>query len=101
VSGGGAVTFAALADEAGRMAMLLLAKAAEVEQRRAALARYALVWWQGEAAEAYRGRVQERVAALAALSARLEAAAEHWEDLEEAAEEAALEAGEEGVPWWR
>ena len=31
-----------------------------------ALSRYALVWWQGEAAEAYQHRVQERVAALAA-----------------------------------
>ena len=34
----------------------------------------ALVWWQGEAAETYQRRVQERVAALAATSARLEAA---------------------------
>ena len=81
--------------------MLLLADAAEVEQRRTALSRYALVWWQGEAAEAYQRRVHERVAALAALSARLEAAAEHWEDLEDAAEEAALEAGEWEGPRWR
>jgi hypothetical protein len=95
------VTFTALADEAGRMATLLLANAAEVEQRRMALSRYALVWWQGEAAEAYQRRVQQRVAALASLSARLEAAAEHWEDLEDAAQEAALEAGEwEGARWW-
>ena len=51
---------------------------------------YALVWWQGEAAEAYQRRVQERVNALAALSARLECGAAGrraaaWEALEEAA----------------
>ncbi len=87
------VTFAELADEAGRMAMLLLAEAAEVDQRRMALSRYALVWWQGEAAEAYQHRVQERVAALAATSARLEAAAEAWEALEEVADDAAAAEG--------
>ena len=37
------VTLAELADEARRMAMLLLAEAAEVDQRRMALSRYALV----------------------------------------------------------
>ena len=93
------VSYAALADEAGRMAMLLLAEAAELDQRRMALSRYALVWWQGEAAEAYQRRVQERVAALAAASARLEAAAEAWEALEEVADDAALaEAGWGGYP---
>ena len=39
------MSFTALADEAGRMAMLLLAEAAEVDQRRMALSRYALVWY--------------------------------------------------------
>lgn len=95
------VTFAALADEAGRMAMVLLAEAAEVDERRMALSRYALVWWQGEAALSYQRRVQERVAALAALATRLEAAAEQWEALEDAAEEAAGDAGEWGVAGWR
>lgn len=95
------VTFAALADEAARMAMVLLAEAAEVDQRRVALSRYALVWWQGEAAQGYQRRVAERVAALAALATRLEAAAEHWEALEDAAEEAARDAGESGVAGWR
>ena len=93
------VSYAVLADEAGRMAMLLLAEAAELDQRRMALSRYALVWWQGEAAEAYQRRVQERVAALAVASARLEAAAEAWEALEEVADNAALaEAGLGGYP---
>ena len=87
------VTLAELADEAGRMAMLLLVEAAEVDQRRMALSRNALVWWQGEAAEAYQHRVQERVAALAATSARLEAAAEAWEALEEVADDAAAAEG--------
>jgi hypothetical protein len=94
------VTLAELADEAGRMAMLLLVEAAEVDQRRTALARYALVWWQGEAAEAYQRRVSERVATLAALVARLEAAAERWEALEAAALQA-QEAADRGVPGWR
>jgi hypothetical protein len=87
------VTLAELADEAGRMAMLLLVEAAEVDQRRMALSRYALVWWQGEAAETYQHRVQERVASLAAISARLEAAAEAWEALEEVADDAAAAEG--------
>ena len=42
-----------------------------VEERRAALGRYALVWWQGEAAERYQQRVAERSARLSALSAAL------------------------------
>ncbi len=94
------VTCAELADEAGRMAMLLLASAAEVEQHRVALSRHALVWWQGEAAVAYQRRVQERVAALAALSARLEEVAQLWETLEDAAVEAAPEEDWD-VPGWR
>ena len=80
------VTLAELADEARRMAMLLLAEAAEVDQRRMALSRYALVWWQGEAAESYQRRVQERVNALAALSARLESLARLADDLAAEAE---------------
>jgi uncharacterized protein YukE len=43
-----------------------------MDERRAALSRSALVWWQGEAAESYQRRVHDRVNALAALSARLE-----------------------------
>ena len=52
-----------------------------VEQRRAALGRYALVWWQGEAAERYQQRVAERSARLAALSAALTEVADLAEDL--------------------
>lgn len=46
--------------------------AARMHDRRLALARSALVWWQGGAAEAYQRAVQERVNALAALGVRLE-----------------------------
>jgi hypothetical protein len=44
----------------------------EMEEHRAALARNALVWWQGGAAERYRQLVQERVNALTVVSANLE-----------------------------
>ena len=42
-----------------------------VEARRAALGRYALVWWEGGAADRYRGLVDERRAALARLADEL------------------------------
>ena len=94
------MTLDELADEAGRMAMLLLVEAAQVEERRTALSRYGLGWWQGEAAAAYQRRVHDRVVALSALSARLEAAARLWETIEEAADEAVLDAtGSGGLPW--
>jgi len=57
-----------------------------MDERRAALSRSALVWWQGEAAESYQRRVQERVNALAALSARLESLARLADDLAAEAE---------------
>lgn len=44
----------------------------ELDEHRAALARNALVWWQGRAAERYQQLVQERVNALAEVSAHLE-----------------------------
>ncbi|HYN67639.1 MAG TPA: hypothetical protein VES93_12180 [Ornithinibacter sp.] len=47
-------------------------EASEMDEHRAALARNALVWWQGSAAERYQQLVQERVNALAGLSAHLE-----------------------------
>ncbi len=57
----------ALARLAGR-----LREAAEVvDERRATLGRHALVWWQGEAADRYAARVEERRAALAALADEL------------------------------
>jgi uncharacterized protein YukE len=46
----------------------LRAASARLEARRAALGRYALVWWQGEAAERYQQRVAQRVTALHDLS---------------------------------
>jgi hypothetical protein len=57
-----------------------------MDERRAALSRSALVWGQGEAAESYQRRVQERVNALAALSARLESLARLADDLAAEAE---------------
>ena len=78
----------------GAMATLLLAEAAEMDQRRMALSRYALVWWQGEAAEAYQRRVQERVARWPRPRRGWRRRPESWEALEEAADDAALaEAG--------
>jgi uncharacterized protein YukE len=60
--------------------------AGEMDARRAALSRSALVWWQGEAAESYQQRVQDRVNGLAALAARLEALAVLGDELAAAAE---------------
>ena len=96
------VTLAELADEAGRMAMLLLAEAAEVDQRRMALSRYALVWWQGEAADGYRRRVQERVNDLAALAVELEALARAADSFaDRARSRAAVEAAAAPTPGGR
>lgn len=47
-------------------------EAAELDAHRAALARNALVWWQGGAAERYQGLARERVDALADLAGHLE-----------------------------
>ena len=47
-------------------------EARELEEHRAALARHALVWWQGGAAERYQQLVQERVNALTQLSTQLD-----------------------------
>ncbi len=47
-------------------------EARDLDEHRAALARNALVWWQGGAAERYQQLVQERVNALAEVSAHLE-----------------------------
>jgi cyanophycinase-like exopeptidase len=44
----------------------------DLDAHRAALARNALVWWQGGAAERYQQLVQERVNALAVVSQHLE-----------------------------
>ena len=47
-------------------------EARQIDEHRAALARNALVWWQGGAAERYQLLVQERVHALAGVSGHLE-----------------------------
>jgi len=96
-----------LAEEAGRMVTVLLASAAHVEEHRVALSRHALVWWQGEAAQAYQRRVHDRVTALATLAARLEELAARWAVFEDAVESAVDVAVEEatgvglGLGAWR
>ena len=63
------------AAELRRLAVAARGSATRMHDRRLALARSALVWWQGGAAEAYQRAVQERVTALATLGARLDALA--------------------------
>lgn len=65
------VTYREVAERARELASHARREAQEMDRRRAALSRSALVWWQGEAAESYVRRVEERVNALAALSAAL------------------------------
>ena len=69
-SGDGALR--ALADE-------LRAAAGRIDARRAALGRYALVWWEGTAADLYVEQVAHRVNALDALARDMEEAAGHVE----------------------
>ena len=59
----------------------LRAAAARLDTRRVALSRYALVWWQGEAAERYQHWVAQRVTGLHDLSRAMEGAARAAEDL--------------------
>ena len=75
------LTWSDLAERARALAVRGRLAARAMDERRAALSRSALVWWQGEAAESYQRRVQDRVNALAALSARLETLARHADDL--------------------
>lgn len=56
-------------------ARLRLAEEA-VQGRRVALGRYALVWWQGEAADRYRDLVEERRAALERVADELDGLAD-------------------------
>jgi uncharacterized protein YukE len=69
------VTWDELAERAGQLALGARSEAREVEARRVALSRYALVWWQGEAAESYRRRVHDRANGLAELAVALDALA--------------------------
>jgi uncharacterized protein YukE len=61
-----------LAEAAEGLAVTARVEARALEEHRAALSRYALVWWQGEAAERYQRRVQERSNELAALASALD-----------------------------
>ncbi len=75
------LTWAELAERARALGVRGRLAARGMDERRAALSRSALVWWEGEAAETYQRRVQERVNALAALSGRLESLARLADDL--------------------
>jgi uncharacterized protein YukE len=66
------VTWDELAARAGQLALSARREAREMEARRVAVSRFALVWWQGEAAERYRRRVHDRVNALAELAVTLD-----------------------------
>ena len=82
--GGGvmaAVTWSDVGETSRAVAVRARLSAREMDERRAALSRSALVWWQGEAAESYQRRVHDRVNALAALSARLEGLARLADEL--------------------
>jgi len=81
-----AVTWSDVGESSRALAVRARLSAREMDERRAALSRSALVWWQGEAAESYQSRVHDRVNALAALSARLDGLARLADELAEAAE---------------
>lgn len=57
--------------ELDRLAARVRRSREEVEAGRAALSRYALVWWHGVAADRYRDLVEERRATLAVLAEEL------------------------------
>lgn len=59
-------------------------EAAQLDEHRAALARHAVVWWQGRAAERYQQLVRDRVNALAEVSADLDGLARRADRLAEA-----------------
>ena len=58
-------------EELQRLSREAGAAADRLRERRAAVSRFALVWWQGGAAQTYRGAVERRVAGLAATEAEL------------------------------
>ena len=82
-----AVTWSDVGETSRALAVRARLAAREMDERRVALSRSALVWWQGEAAESYQRRVHDRVNALAALSVRLEGLARLADDLAAAAEQ--------------
>lgn len=60
--------YRAVADAVRLVAVEARREASELDEHRAALARNALVWWQGGAAERYQRLVQERVNDLSTVS---------------------------------
>jgi hypothetical protein len=77
----GHAELAELAVVARGLAREARAASVRMDERRAALARSALVWWQGGAAQAYEQAVRERVSALALLSRRLAVLADRYDEL--------------------
>lgn len=63
--------YLAVADAARLVAVEARREASELDEHRAALARNAVVWWHGGAAERYQQLVQERVNDLAVVSQHL------------------------------
>jgi uncharacterized protein YukE len=84
------------ADQLRRLAATARGSASRMHDRRVALARSALVWWQGGAAEAYQQAVQERVNALANLGVRLDELARACDALADACEADRVARGRSG-----
>lgn len=82
-------------EELLRLSREASAAASRLRQRRAAVSRFALVWWQGGAAQSYREAVEQRVASLAGTEGELLFLAEACHELAGlfAAEAAALDLG--------
>lgn len=70
-----------LAAAAQQLGLEARAASVRMDERRAALAGSALVWWEGGAAGAYQQAVQERVTALSVLSRRLGTLADAYDEL--------------------
>ncbi|MGL5819246.1 MAG: hypothetical protein ACRCYR_16910 [Phycicoccus sp.] len=76
---------------ADALASAVLGAAVRVDEHRGAVSRCSLLWWEGHAAERYRGEVWARSAALGVLSEELRAAAASVEAV-------AARAGQEPAP---
>lgn len=73
--------YRSVAEAVRLLAVAARGEARELDARRSALARNALVWWQGGAAERYQGLVRARVGAFAELAGYLDALAGQADDL--------------------
>ena len=76
--------YRAVAEAVHALAVQARGEAMQMDEHRAALARNVLVWWQGGAAERYQLLVQERVNALAQVSAHLDGLARRADRFAEA-----------------